>query len=124
MENFRRRQRRIAQEQTREEQARLLSDILTIADNLERTLAAVGEEAAIRRGVELTRDELVRILGKYGVERLAVGHEPFDPAWHEAVGVTSANDLGVEPGTVAEVVRAGYRRGERLLRPARVVVAQ
>jgi molecular chaperone GrpE len=61
---------------------------------------------------------------KYDVERVRARGEPFDPNWHQAVGVVSAGDLGVEDGTVIEVMEAGYRRGDRLLRPARVVVAQ
>jgi molecular chaperone GrpE len=126
MDNYRQRQRRLAHEQAAEEQARLLADILAVADDLERTLAAAQGEAAgrdaIRRGVELTRDKLLRTLRKYGVERVEAQGQPFDPAWHEAVEVTAAG--AVEAGTVAEVRQPGYRRGERLLRPARVVVAQ
>jgi molecular chaperone GrpE len=134
MDNYRRRQRRAAQEAARAEQERLLDDVLGVADNLERTLAAqapgsgvpasgVPDLGAIRRGVELTHDELMRVLLKHDVERFDAQGAPFDPAWHEAVHVVPAGALGVEPGTVVKVVRSGYRRGERLLRPAQVVVA-
>ena len=125
MDNYRKRQRRIAQQEAQAEQERLLHDVLGIADNLERTLAAAspGEDGAIRQGVELTRDELLRVLSRHGVERFEAGGEPFDPAWHEAVHVVAADALGVEAGTVVEVVRPGYRKGEQLFRPARVVVA-
>jgi molecular chaperone GrpE len=129
MDNYRRRQRRAAQEAARLDQERLLDDVLGVADNLERTLAAgqpdpgAPDSGAIRQGVELTRDELMRVLLKHDVERFEAQGASFDPAWHEAVHVVPAVALGVEPGTVVQVVRSGYRRGERLLRPAQVVVA-
>jgi len=124
MDNYRRRQRRAAQEAARAEQERLLDDVLSVADNLERTLAVQQPNCGvIRRGVELTRDELMRVLRKHDVERFEAQGAPFDPAWHEAVHVVPAGTLGVEPGTVVKVVRSGDRRGERLLRPAQVVVA-
>jgi molecular chaperone GrpE len=140
MDNYRKRQRRIAQQEAQADQERLLRDVLSMADNLDRTLAASvaqkpgpgpalpGGSNGLRQGVELTRDDLMRVLAKYGVERYHALGEPFDPEWHEAVHVVSAQALGVEPGTVVEVVQPGYRRrdgahGERLFRPAQVVVA-
>lgn len=136
MDNYRKRQRRIAQEEAQASQERLLRDVLSVADNLDRTLAASaaqkpggpGGSNGLRQGVKLTRDDLMRVLSKYGVERYHALGEPFDPEWHEAVQVVSAQALGVEPGTVVEVVQPGYRRrddvhGERLFRPAQVVVA-
>jgi molecular chaperone GrpE len=124
MENYRKRQRRFAQEQVKSEQERLLREILAIADNLDRTLTAAEKDTPIRRGVALTREELLRLLKRYEVELVEALHEPFDPAWHEAVDVVSSTELGVRPGSVVQVVQPGYRRGERLLRPARVIVAQ
>jgi molecular chaperone GrpE len=124
MDNYRKRQQRIAQEQSRSEQERLLHDVLGVADDLDRTLAAATQDTPIRRGVALTRDGLMRLLRQHGVERVEARDQPFDPTCHEAVDVVSAAALGVEPGVVVRVTQAGYRRGERLLRPARVVVAQ
>jgi molecular chaperone GrpE len=136
MENYRKRQRRIAEQEAQADQERLLHDVLAVADNLDRTLAAdieqgcskLGEPNALRHGVELTRNGLMRILARYGVERFDALGDPFDPQWHEAVHVVSAQALGVEPGTVVEQMQPGYRRrdaahGERLFRPAQVVVA-
>lgn len=111
MENYRKRQQRLAQEQVRSEQAHLLVDILALADNLERTLDAAEKDSPLRDGVALTHSELLRVLQKYGVERINTEGETFDPAWHEAVGVVSE-------------AQAGYRRDGRLLRPARVIVAK
>ena len=102
----------------------LLADVLSIADNLERALAANGEELPIREGVALTHRGVMHILHKHGLERLEAERQPFDPRLHEAIGVVSADQQGVEPGTVVEVLSSGYRRGTQLFRPARVVVAQ
>jgi molecular chaperone GrpE len=139
MDNYRKRQRRVAQEEAQADQERLLHEVLRVADNLDRTLDAEEypnvrgtsdrrDAGALRRGVELTRDELLHILAGYGIERFEALGKPFDPAWHEAVHVVSARALGVEPGTVVEQLQPGYRKheavyGERLFRPARVVVA-
>ena len=103
---------------------RLLSDVLSIADNLERALALAKEDTPIRQGVALTHRGVVQLLHKHGVERIEAHRQSFDPHWHEAVDVVSAQEVGVDPGTVVQVMAPGYRRGERLFRPARVVVAQ
>jgi hypothetical protein len=105
-------------------QDRLLSDVLSIADNLERALAVAEEDTPIRQGVALTHRGVVQLLHKHGVEQIEAHRQPFDPHWHEAIDVVSAQELGVDPGTVVHVMTTGYRRGKRLFRPARVVVAQ
>ena len=124
MENYRKLQRRIAQDEAQREQERLLSDVLSIVDNLDRTLDAAQADLSLRQGVEITRDEVLQLLRRYDVERIQTDQQPFDPHCHEAVHVVSAAALGVEPGTVVEVQQPGYRRAGRLFRPARVVVAQ
>jgi molecular chaperone GrpE len=124
MENYRKRQRRIAQDEAQKEQDRLLLDVLVVADNLERTLDVAQADTSLRQGVEITHDGVLQLLRRHNVEPIRAHQQPFDPQWHEAVDVVSAAGLGVEPGTVVEVKRSGYRRGERLFRPARVVVAQ
>jgi len=135
MENYRRRQHQLAEAEARTEQAELLHDILGIADNLERALDAaqgrrVDEQSGqgfaqdLYQGVELTSSALQRVLRKHGLERIAADGAPFDPAWHQALHVLPASTLGVEPGTVVEVVEAGYLWQGKLFRPAKVVVAQ
>ena len=124
MENYRKLQRRIAQDEAQREQERLLSDVLSIVDNLDRTLDAAQADSSLRQGVEITRDEVLQLLRRYDVERIQADQQPFDPHRHEAVDVVSAAALGVEPGTVVEVEQPGYHRAGRLFRPARVVVAQ
>jgi len=131
MANYRRRQQRIAQEEARSGQIALLKDVLVIADNLDRALAASHGHASnqsgpdsLTQGVQLTRSALQQILAKHGLERMQVKGMPFDPAWHEAMHVVPAETFGATPGTVVEVLEAGYRRQDALFRPAKVVVAQ
>ena len=129
MDTFRRRQRRIAQDQIRTDQEQLLSEMLSVVDNLDRTLSAAQDasqplDASLRQGVTLTRNQLLHLLGKYDVQRIQTHGKPFDPHWHRAVAVVPAGEVGVKSGTVIQVTQPGYRRGERLFRPASVVVAQ
>lgn len=121
MENFRKRQLRLADEATAAEKTRLLKLILPVVDNLERALDHQGENnETTHRGLELTYRELMRLLQAEGVTRLeTVGH-PFDPTWHEAIATVPAPG---EAGTIVEELEAGYKLGDKLLRPARVVIA-
>ncbi len=123
MENFRKRQRRLAQDEVASERERLLREILSVADNLERALASGGPDDGLRQGVEVTYNALLQWLGQQGVERLQSKGQRFDPAWHEAVSTIPREGYGVEPQTVVEVVEEGYTLNGRLLRPAKVVVA-
>lgn len=124
MDNFRKRLQRLTEERIAADRERLLRDFLAVADDLARALSADGVDAeAIRQGVELTHRSLMHLLSREGVAPIEAEGQPFDPAWHEAVGTVPAHQVGKEPDTVAHVVRAGYRIGDRLLRPARVIVA-
>ena len=122
MENFRKRQMRRAEEAITAERERLLTLILPVADNLMRALAQERQEdEALRQGVALTYHELMRRLEAEGITRLeTVGHA-FDPNFHEAI--STRPDEEIEPNTVIEEVEAGYLLGDKLLRPAKVVVA-
>ena len=124
MENFRKRQRRLAEEQITEERERLLRRFLQVADELERALSASRADAAsLRQGVELTHRTLIQLLEQEGVEQILAYGQPFDPEWHEAVGATPQHEPGIQPQTVVEVQRPGYRLDGRLLRPARVLIS-
>lgn len=124
MENFRKRQQRLADERIASEREKLLRSLLEIADNLERALNTDGADAqAIREGVRLTHQAMQHLIAREGAEPIQPAGEPFDPAWHEAVASVPHTQAQVAPDTVVEVVQTGYRIGERLLRPARVVVA-
>jgi len=123
MENFRKRQQRLAQEQIATERERLLRGVLPVADNLERALAHADAQDGLRRGVALTRDVLMQWLRQQGVEPVNPIGEPFDPAWHEAVATVPSEQHHAEPQTVVAVSEVGYRLNDRLLRPAKVIVA-
>ncbi len=124
MENFRKRQQRLADERIASEREKLLRAFLEIADDLERALNTDGADTqAIREGVKLTYQAMQHLIAREGAEPIRPVGEPFDPAWHEAVASIPHTQAQVEPDTVVEVVQTGYRIGERLLRPARVIVA-
>ena len=125
IENFRKRQRRLAEERIEANRGRLLRNFLTVADDLERALRAEnGEGGPLREGVEVTRRSLEQLLRQEGVERIQAEGETFDPNWHEAVGTVPRERVEAERNTVVDVTQQGYRLNGRLLRPARVIVAR
>jgi molecular chaperone GrpE len=102
-------------------------DLLSVADNMDRALAALPEErseavSAFAEGVELTSRELLKTLQKHGVKRIAPQGEKFDPHYHQAM--FEVEDASVPTGTVVQVVQDGYTIGERSLRPAFVGVSK
>jgi molecular chaperone GrpE len=106
-------------------------DILDIADNLQRALDAVPADTkasadpglkALIEGVELTERSLLNTLEKNGVKKFDPSGEKFDPNFQQAM--YEVPDSSVPPGTVVQVVQAGYTLGERVLRPALVAVAK
>jgi molecular chaperone GrpE len=102
---------------------RLAAKLLPVLDDLERALDAAEhhEEAKVLEGVRMTKDALAGILASEGVEEIAADG-PFDPHVHEALLAQPAE--GVEPGHVIQIVQRGYRMGDVVLRPARVVVSE
>jgi len=112
--------------------AKLAKELLPALDNLDRALeeagsaarpngAAGAQEDPLLAGVRLVRSELSAALSRMGIESFSPVGEPFDPALHEAMATKPAG--GAESGTVVEVYQPGYRLGESIIRPARVVVA-
>ena len=105
-------------------------DILSVADNLERAVAAVPEErrgehellGILLEGVKAVQASFVQAMVSNKIERIEPVGEPFDPNLHEAMFEVPGTDL--PNGTVAQVIEPGYRLHERLLRPARVGVAK
>ena len=121
MENFRRRQQRRADEAIAAEQKRLLLLLLPTVDNLERALSHHSDtDKTLREGLELIHRDLVQKLAQEGVTRIGTKGQPFDPEWHEAAAAVPAAEAS---DTILDEVRAGYRWGDKLLRPAQVVVA-
>jgi molecular chaperone GrpE len=124
-ENFRKRMTRdVAAAETRGV-TRLAKELLPALDNLGRALAAAEAEGEsdghLGTGVRLVQEELLSALRRVGIEPFSPRGERFDPNEHEAMAQQPVE--GAEPGTVAEVYQQGFRHGESVLRPARVVVA-
>lgn len=121
-DNYRKRQEREMAEYRRTANANLIRDLLGVVDNLERATAVAGNgDDSLRTGVELVLKQLKDTLGKHGVIEINPVGEPFDPTVHEAIQRVDSED--VEENTVVQVMQKGYLLGERLLRPALVVVA-
>jgi len=121
MENFKRRQSRRADQSTHVERERLLKQFLPVIDNLGRALNHEGQdEATLRQGLELVYRQLNRLFEMEGVSKIEAAGQAFNPQHHDAVAVL---DSAAESGTVVEEIEAGYTLDDKLLRPARVVVA-
>ena len=106
-------------------------DMLNVADDLARALAAVDDEAkaaaegslkSLLEGIELTERGFLNTLERHGIRKIEPRGEKFDPNLHQAI--FEVPDPSVPTGTVVEVVQAGYKIGERMLRPAMVGVAR
>ena len=124
MDNFRKRQRRLAEDRVAADRERLLQAFLTVSDDLDRALATGGTDVEnLVSGVSITHSSLMHILDQEGVQQIQAEGESFDPHLHEAVATVPSEAADVEPETVVETVQQGFMLGDRLLRPARVVVA-
>ena len=104
----------------------VLVEMLEVADNLDRAIAAArsaGTEApdTLLRGVELVRDQFLSKLDSFGVRPIAALGATFDPSLHEAVSMAPVSEPS-RNGVVIAVAREGYAIGDELLRPASVVV--
>ena len=105
--------------------ARMILDLLPLADHLEAALAHSGEGQdleALRQGVELTLKAFLDTLKKYGVQVIDPQGEEFNPELHEAVGMI--HDPETPSGHVVKVLQRGYTLDGRVIRPARVLVAE
>ena len=127
-ENIRRRAERTAEEARQYAISDFARELLMVADNLERTIAAAAERTetveddALIEGVRATKRLLEQTLSHFGVRKIEALGKRFDSSLHEAV--MEADDPSQPPGTVVRVLEDGYTIHDRLLRPARVVVAR
>jgi molecular chaperone GrpE len=131
MENLRRRTEREVADSRMYGITSFARDILAVADNMARAMQTLRTELkgntdtgvkALLDGVELTERELLKVLEKHGVRKFEPQREKFDPNLHQAM--YEVTDPSLQPGTVAQVVQAGYMIGDRMLRPALVAVAK
>jgi len=118
LDNYRKRSARETERRVAEAREALLRDWLEALDSVERALRLTPED----EGLQAVLRQMEAILEREGVSRLGSAGERFDPQRHEAVGTRRAD--GVADHTIVEVARSGFALGERVLRPAQVVVAR
>ena len=127
LDNYRKRTRKEIDDARTDAQSRILCEMLPVIDNLERALNAAGAAEAtdghgIIDGVRLVFRQFAQALERCNVTPVVAKGEPFDPTQHEAVSQIETAET--PPGSVVDVLQTGYRIGDRLLRPALVVVAK
>jgi molecular chaperone GrpE len=122
-DNYKKRAAREREEYVARANERLLKELLPILDDLERALNAAEqhEEAQLEEGVRLTYRSLAQLLERNGVEEIPTEGK-FDPHVHEALLAQPAEDR--EQGDVLDVIQKGYKLGDHVVRPARVIVAE
>ena len=122
-DNFRKRAQRDKDEARQFANQGLLEKLLPVLDNFEMALTAVkGADPSVRDGVQMILNQLLSVLKESGVEPVDALGQPFDPNLHEALSQEETTDA--EEGTVVQQVQCGYKLNDRLVRPARVVVAK
>jgi molecular chaperone GrpE len=131
LENTRRRAERDRQDASQYAITRFARDMLAIADNFSRALAACPADLreaadpqvkAVIEGVEVTERQLLATLENYGVKQIETADAKFDPNLHQAIAEVPGE--GKAAGTIVDVIQTGFKIGDRLLRPAMVTVAR
>jgi len=122
-DNYKKRALRERREYVALANERLVKELLPILDDLERALQAASEheEAKLEEGVRLVYRSLEQLLQREGVKEIDTSGQ-FDPHVHEALLAQPVEDA--ESGAVVDVVQKGYTLGDRVVRPARVIVAE
>lgn len=127
LDNVRKRSRRELVDARRFAQAEVLRSFLEVQDNFERALQSMpadedtANHKSLREGIDLIFQNYRRVLKDQGVQPIEALEQEFDPAVHEAVGQFERE--GVEAGRVIEVVQQGFRLGDMVLRPSRVIIS-
>jgi molecular chaperone GrpE len=117
LENYRKRAGQEVERRVAEQADRLLLEWIEAVDSVDRALGMQPSD-----GLRSVLDQMEAILTRQGVERVGTAGDRFDPELHEAISVQESDE--VPDRTVLDVARSGYRRGERVLRPAQVVVSR
>ena len=122
-ENYKKRAARERQEYVTLANERLLKELLPILDDLERALGAAEqhEEAKLEEGVRLVHRSLAHLLEREGLKQIDT-EGGFDPHVHEALLAQPSEEH--DSGDVLDVIQKGYRLGDRVIRPARVIVSE
>src|SRR5262249_12639522 len=122
-ENYRKRVEREKKEDAARALVPLIETLLPVLDAFERALQAHGDASIeeFRKGFELIHRQFLETLGRYGLERIPAKGQPFNPHWHQAVEKVETAEF--PDHTVLEEMQAGYKLGDRVLRPTFVRVA-
>ena len=123
-ENVRKRMRREMDDVQRYAALPVLKDMLGVLDDMDRAQAATqsSSDQALVQGLTLVRSQMIETLERHGCRRIAADGVEFDPAQHEAIMMQPSADH--PPGTVLHVAQQGYTLHDRVIRPAKVIVAQ
>lgn len=120
-DNYRKRTAREVERIRKTAAEALVRDLLPVADHLELALQHTDEASrAVTEGVRMVARQFAEVLSRHGVEPIPAAGEPFDPNVHEAM--LQRADSNAAPNTVLEEFQRGYRMGEVVLRPSKVVV--
>lgn len=121
LDNVRRRAERDVANAHRYGAEKLITSLLPVIDSLEQALGLASDNA-MQEGLELTMKLFLDVLTKFEVEQINPEGEMFDPHQHEAMAMQPSDE--VSPNTVLAVFQKGYRLSDRVIRPARVIVAK
>jgi molecular chaperone GrpE len=121
LDNLRKRTAREVERRIEESRESLLREWLEAVDSVERALS-MTPEGPVQEGLRSVLGQMEAILARHGVQRIGRPGEPFDPERHDAVAVRDEDDT--PDRTVVQVVRSGFAIGDRVLRPAQVVVSR
>ena len=121
-DNFRKRAARDTERSAAAQKEAFIRELLPVIDNLERALGSDASTSPeqLRRGVRMTIQQLTQLLRDHGIEADQSLGQPFDPHYHEAVSVR--HDPSQPDHVILETLQRGYRRGNEVFRPAKVVV--
>jgi molecular chaperone GrpE len=121
LDNYRKRSAQEVERRVAERSEQIVRDWLDAVDSVERALQMQGPANELAVGLRAVMEQMEAILDRQGVERIGAPGDRFDPELHEAVAVVDGGDA--PDRTIVEVARSGYALGDRVLRPAQVVVS-
>ena len=120
-DNFRKRTTQETERRAAAQKEAFIRDLLPVIDNLERAVTNhMSTREQLRQGVQMTLQQLHQILRHHGIEAEDSVGQPFDPQRHEAIG--SRKDVSQPDHIILETAQRGYRRGNEVFRPAKVII--
>ena len=119
-DNYRKRTNENSRKAREDGTIEVLSKILPLTDVIAQAMAMISDET-VKKGVSMIEGEITKILAQYGITEIEAEGKEFDPRYHEAIMQTPAKSEE-EKDTVATVFQKGYIMGEKVIRPARVIV--